>query len=97
MSDTVLMDISKRVRSAEVFTGSGRRRRWSAEEKAVDRGRELRVGRHGVWCRPAPWADAAPVVCVAPRVSQPLGTNEDKAASLYVPAMVEATVPASAP
>ena len=39
MSDTVRLHVSKAVdtpvRRIEVFTGSGRRRSWSAEEKAA--------------------------------------------------------------
>lgn len=34
MSDTELMAKSERARRVEVFTGAGRRRSWSAEEKA---------------------------------------------------------------
>jgi transposase len=34
MSDTELLPKSEPVRRLEVFTGAGRRRRWSAEEKA---------------------------------------------------------------
>ena len=45
MSDTELLPKPKRepelVRRLEVFTGAGRRRRWTAEQKARDRRREL--------------------------------------------------------
>ena len=34
MSDPELMHVSEPVRRFEVFTGSGRRRSWTAEEKA---------------------------------------------------------------
>lgn len=34
MSDTVIKPMSEPVRRLEIFTGAGRRRRWSAEQKA---------------------------------------------------------------
>jgi transposase len=34
MSDTELLDMSEPVRRLEVFTGAGRRRSWSAQQKA---------------------------------------------------------------
>jgi transposase len=35
MSDTEVLLKSEPVRRLEVFTGAGRRRRWSAEQKAL--------------------------------------------------------------
>jgi transposase len=35
MSDTVIKPISEPARRLEIFTGAGRRRRWSAEQKAA--------------------------------------------------------------
>jgi transposase len=44
MSDTELMDRSEPVRRLEIFTGTGRRRAWSAEQKAEIVAESLSVG-----------------------------------------------------
>lgn len=69
MSDTVRLHVSKPVeapaRRIEVFTGAGRRRHWSAEEKAAIVTGELQLWRYGVRGCSASRADALAAVCLA--------------------------------
>jgi hypothetical protein len=66
MSDTELLDKSRPdpVRRMEASTGAGRRRRWSAEQKARIVA-ELRAGRDCVGRCASAWIDTTAIVRVA--------------------------------
>ena len=94
--DTEHIAITEPVRRIEVFTGTGRRRNWSAEDKARIVAESLTSGesvcavarRHGLspqqlfgWRRQA---------------RQPLETTAGEVAPLFVPAVVDARLPGRA-
>lgn len=98
MSDTVRMDMSRPAEPArriEVFTGSGRRRRWSVEEKAAIVAESYEPG--DTVCSVAHRHGLTPPQLFAWRrdARQRLAADESRAAPLFVPALVEAAAPRS--
>lgn len=96
MSMSVLMPVSEPVRRLELFTGEGRRRSWSAEEKAAIVAESYAGGesvcgvarRHGLTSQQLfTWRRLA---------RQPLPSVEGPPA-LFVPAVVELSAPEAPP
>ena len=100
MSDTVVMDVSKLAapaRRLEAFTGSGRRRRWSADEKA-----EIVAESHSsgdTVCGVARRHGLTPPQLFAWRreMRQGLAISGNRTAPVFVPVVVEGPSPEAAP
>ena len=93
--DTEHSAITEPVRRIEVFTGAGRRRTWSAEDKARIVAETLNEGESV--CAVARRHGLSPQQLFAwRRQARQLAADTEKAMPKFVPAVVEATRPASA-
>ncbi|WP_431015550.1 IS66-like element accessory protein TnpA [Bradyrhizobium pachyrhizi] len=84
------------VRRLEVFTGAGRRRKWSDEDKARIVAEIVASGVFGVFSGPTAWIVAAAVVWLATLVARSAGRHSEADKVQFVPAVVDAVVPAPA-
>ena len=65
ISELTLKSKDEPIRRFEVFTGNGRRREWSDDQKAQIIAESCETGRHGVLCGAAARVDASAIVHMA--------------------------------